>query len=72
MTTKIEELKGAWEAALAAANAVYDAAADEAAWEADYGVSCGDWYAVDAAYIAADAARDAYHAELKTQEENNT
>jgi hypothetical protein len=55
--TKLEELYAAWEAA------------DEAAWEANYGVA---YYAAEYAEYAADAAKAAsaaYLTELEKQEE---
>tara|TARA_R110000744_G_scaffold72774_1_gene145955 strand:- start:1986 stop:2198 length:213 start_codon:yes stop_codon:yes gene_type:complete len=70
MTSKLEELKAARDAAWVAAEDAWDAYVAVATCDA-YGAARGAYYAaLDAAWDAAEAAGDTYQNELnKTQEE---
>jgi hypothetical protein len=71
--TKLEELKATRDAAVDAARAaVYDALDAVVVVDDEYAGDAAAWNAADTLDAAADAARDAYEAELnKTQEERS-
>jgi hypothetical protein len=70
--TRLEELKAAREAVCDAAEDAYYAARDAADPDDDDIWDAAAWKAAAALDVAADVARDAYEAELKkTQEENS-